>query len=314
MNKQSLLLRSKQMEISVIICTYNTKEITLSCLDKLKESINFLKKRVEVILIDNGNDGTGREIKNKYTWVKLIEPKENTGFAKGNNLGIKVADKNSKYYLFLNTDAFVNRDTLSKSISFMDINNECSVLGCKLKLDDGSTQPSAGYLPTPLSVFTWMLGIDLLPIISHLLNQFHPKFKEFFMKDRRVGWVMGAFLFMRGEVVATTHGFDENFFMYTEEVELCKRINDAGYEIWYTPSFEITHLDKSSSKSDPEKLRKIAKNEIVGVVYFLKKYYPNRIYLIMFFIKLGLILRLIAFFVLGDKNRMRTYLETLKEI
>ena len=303
-----------QVEISIIICTYNTKSITLECLDKLKKSIDFLKKKVEVILIENGTDGTGIVIKSKYPWVKVIDLNENTGFAKGNNLGIEAANRNSKYFLFLNSDVLVESETLSSSIAFMEKNDECSVLGCKLKLDDGSTQPSAGFLPTPLSVFTWILGIDLLPIVSHLLNQFHPKFKEFFKKDRRVGWVMGAFLFTRNDVIATTKGFDENFFMYTEEVEWCKRINDAGYEIWYTPSFEVTHLDKSSSKSDPEKLRKIAKNEIVGVIYFLKKYYQSTILLTLFFIKLGLFLRVIAFFVLGDKNRMKTYLETLKEI
>ena len=193
MHKRSLLLRSKQMEISIIICTYNTKSITLECLDKLKKKHRLFKKKVEVILIENGTDGTGIVIKSKYPWVKVIDLNENTGFAKGNNLGIKIASKNSKYFLFLNTDAFVNQETLLKSVSFMEKNDECSVLGCKLKLDDGSTQPSAGFLPTPLSVFTWILGIDLLPIVSHLLNQFHPKFKEFFKKDSRVGWVMGAF-------------------------------------------------------------------------------------------------------------------------
>lgn len=301
-------------EITVITCTYNTKDITLKCLDNLKRSIDFLKRPVDVIVIENGTDGTGKIIKEKYPWVKLLTPAENTGFAKGNNLGIKASKKNSKYYLLINSDVIVKDDTLQKSVEFLENNSRSDVLGCKLILGDGSMQPSAGFLPTPLSVFTWILGIDLLPGISMLLPQFHPKYKSFFDETKQVGWVMGAYLFMRNDVIKKTKGFDENFFMYTEEVELCKRINDFGFKVWYSPSFEVTHLDKSSSKSDPEKLRRIAKNEILGVIYYLRKHYPNTIFLILLFIKLGLLLRVIAFFVLHNKNRMMTYQEALKEI
>lgn len=308
------MVNSTSPEVTVIICSYNTKDITLKCLDNLKRSIDYSKKEVETIVVENGSDGTGSIIKSKYPWVKLLEPKENTGFAKGNNLGIKASNKNSKYYLLLNSDVLVNNNTLQKSIDFIENNKDCDVLGCRLMLGDGSMQPSGGFLPTPLSVFTWIFGIDLIPVISQLLPQFHPKHKSFFKTSKQVGWVMGAYLFLKNEVVGKTKGFDENFFMYTEEVELCRRINDLGYKIWYTPDFEVTHLDKASSKIDPERLRRIAKNEIVGVVYFLKKYYPNSVSIILLFIKLGLIARVVGFFLFGNKNRMTTYLETLREI
>jgi GT2 family glycosyltransferase len=301
-------------EISVIVLSYNTKDVTFKCLERLKESADYLGKPVEIIVVENGTDGTVDAIKKEFPWIKILEPGENLGFAKGNNLGIKESDKNSKYYLFLNSDALVKGDTLKKVCEFMENHNNCDVLGCGLRLENGKFQPSGGFLPTPFSTSTWILGIDLLPLIGHFFKPFHQKNIKFFKSDREIGWVMGAFLFMKREVVEETKGFDENFFMYMEEVEWERRIQDAGFTIWYTPSFEITHLDKTSSKSDPEKFRKIFQKEILGVVYYLKKYYPDQIFWVLPLIKLGLLMRWMAFFVLGNKIRQLAYLETLKTI
>lgn len=305
---------NNSVEISVIICTYNTKEVTLRCLKQLKTSIDYLNRKVEVIVIENGTDGTDAVIYKKYPWIKLIKPKENVGYTKGNNLGIKKANKNSKYYLFLNSDALVKKDTLLKSVNYMEQNNRCSVLGCKLKFEDNTLQYSAGYLPTPFSVFNWIMGLDLIPSVSRILPQFHPKYDSYFNKDKKVGWVMGAFFFTRREVIKKTKGFDENFFMYTEEVEWCKRIEDADFEVWYTPSFEVVHLDKSSSIKDVSKIQKIFILEVLGVVYYLRKYYPNSINLMIPIIKMGLYLRSFAFYLLGNKMRHTAYIETIKKI
>ncbi len=304
----------KTPEISVIICTYNTKTLTCQCLDKLKESISTLAKSVEVIVVENGSDGTGEVIKTKYPWVKLLEPKENTGFAKGNNLGFKLSNPKSKYLLLLNSDALVKPDTLTKTVDFIEGNEDCDVLGCKLILGNGKIQTSGGYLPTPFSVWAWIWGLDIIPFVGKLIKPFHPRNLSFFKEDREIGWVMGAFLFMKREVLEKTKGFDENFFMYAEEVEWCQRMKDAGFRIWYTPGFSITHLDKSSSKADPEKLKKIFKAEILGVIYFLRKYYPKQIFWILPVIKIGLIARIFAFALTGNKMRKEAYVQTLKEI
>lgn len=301
-------------EVCIIICTYNTKDLTCTCLDKLKKSIDYLNKPAEVIVVENGTDGTGKLIKEKYKWVDLIEPIENTGFAKGNNLGIKRSSGKAKYYLFLNTDALVKPETLRKSVKFMENHYGCDVLGCKLLLGDGSLQSSAGFLPTPASIWTLLWGLDLVPILNKFTKSIHPKRMDFFTKDREVGWVMGAYLFMKKEVIQKTHGFDENLFMYMEEVDWCKRIQDAGFKIWYTPSFEITHLDKASSKNDPVKYRKIFRLEILGAIYFFKKYYPSSVKWVLPVIKIGLYARVLAFSLIGNKMRKLAYLETLKEL
>ncbi len=299
--------------ISVIICTYNTKTLTLICLDNLKKSIAKLGKPVETIVIENGNDGTGKLIKKEYPWVKLIEPKENTGFAKGNNLGIRSANKNSKYYLLLNSDALIKEETLTKAVAFME-NHKVDVLGCKLLLEDGTLQASGGYLPNPISVVAWIWGLDLIPVINTFLRPVHPKNKSLFDENNEFGWVMGAFLFLKKEVIEATKGMDENLFMYMEEVEWCKRIRDSGFSIWYTPSFEITHLDKASSKADPSKIKQIFKTEILGIIYYLKKYYNLQLFWLIPAIRIGLIARIIAFSLIGNNMRKVAYLETLKAI
>jgi len=301
-------------EISVIICTYNTRDITLKCLERLRESIEYLKKEVEIIVVDNGTDDTANTIRKEFPWIKILKTGENLGFAKGNNLGIRESDKSTKYYLFLNSDALIKDDTLKNACEFLENHNDCDVLGCGLRLDDGKFQPSGGFLPTPFSTFTWILGIDLLPGVKRFLKPFHQKYNNFYKSDRKIGWVMGAFLFMKREVIEKTKGFDDNFFMYMEEVEWERRIKDAGFSTWYTPSFEITHLDKTSSKNDPEKMRNIFQKEILGVVYFLKKYYPNQISWVLPVVKFGLLARSAAFFVLGNKERQKAYLETFKNI
>lgn len=300
--------------ISVIICSYNTKKLTLKVLTNLKKSIDYLEKPVEIIVVENGTDGTGKEIKKKMPWVKLLEPKENTGFAKGNNLGIAASNKLSKYVLLLNSDALVNEDTLSKSVEFMESNSDCDVLGCKLRLEDGTVQASGGFLPTPRAVVAWMWGIDLIPLVNKFLKSVHPKDRNFFNSDRKIGWVMGAYLFMKRKVITKTKGLDENFFMYMEEVEWCKRMWNSRFNIYYTPSFEITHLDKSSSKANPNKLRRIFTTEIVGIVYYLKKYYSNQMWWVMPLMKLGILLRIFAFSLTGNPMRKLAYQEALSEI
>lgn len=300
--------------ISIIICTYNTKDMTLKCLDRVKKSIEYLKMPVETVVVENGSDGTVGILRKKYPWVKLVEPKANTGFAKGNNLGIKAANKNSKYLLLLNTDSFLEPETLKKAVDFVENNKECDVLGCRLNYGNGKLQPSAGNLPTPVSVWTWLWGLDLLPIVGKKLKSVHPKDKLFFKTSKKVGWVMGTFLFMKSEVIKKVGGFDEKIFMYMEEVELCKRIEDSGFTIWYTPSFEIIHLDKASSSHDPQKLAKIFSIEIKGIVYFLGKYYKKELYWLLPIIKIGLLTRTFLFFVLGNKARSGAYSEALKTI
>ena len=292
------------MDLSIIILSYNTKDITDECLKRLQSGVSScqtkLKNKIEVIVLDNASaDGSAQMIKKNHPWVNLIESKENTGYSKGNNLALK----KSKYpaVLFLNSDVYVKDYTLEKTLEYFK-GHECDVLGVKLLYEDGKLQPSAGNLPDPLNTVFWILGL------GQLLNPFHPKNSAYFSKDNKVGWIMGAFLLIRKEVFEKIGGFDEDIFMYMDEVDLCKRIYLAGFKVCFTPSVQVIHLHGASSKFDPSLA---FKNELKGLKYYFGKYYPVQYPMVKIFLVLGLILRIIAFSLLGKTKRARAYLEGL---
>jgi GT2 family glycosyltransferase len=268
--------------------------------------MDYTNQPAEVIVVENGTDGTEELIGKNYPWIKLIRPGENTGYARGNNLGLAAADKNSKYLLLLNSDTLTKPDTLAASLKFFDDHPDCAVLGCQLKFPDGRIQPSAGYLPAPVNTLLWMCGLDKLPGIRNLSRPVHPGFGTFFGTNRRVEWVMGAFLMMKRNVYEKTSGFDENYFMYGEEVEWCRRIRDAGFRTWYTPEFSVTHLDKASSGGN---IKKGIIREIQGLDHYMNKYYPGDMFWLKWVIKAGMLFRAGVFYILGNKYRAEVHRE-----
>ncbi len=302
--------------ISVVIVSWNTKDITDHCLASMKKAVEKVKNLadVEVVVVENASeDGTPEMIAKKHPWVKLKPSGSDLGYGKGNNFGYKLCNHKNEYLLLLNNDAYVNEDTLVKCLDYLEKHSECDVLGCQLRFLDGRFQPSAGFLPTPSSVWTWIWGLGLVPVIKNLFKPFHPTDKQFFKKDREVGWTMGAFLFMKMEIYKKSKGFDENFFMYMEEVEWCRRVKEAGGKIFYTPSFWVTHVDKASAMGKPEELAKIFRREILGFVYYLNKNYSNQSWWFIPAIKIGIFIRLLAFSLLGNKMRQDAYKQTLEQ-
>lgn len=292
------------MDLSIIILSYNTKEITDECLRRLQLSVvscqTKLKNKIQVIVLDNASsDGSVEMIKKNHPLVNLLESKENTGYSRGNNIALK----KTKYpvILLLNSDVFVEENSLEKALEYMQ-NHHCDVLGPKLIYEDGKLQPSAGNLPDPLNTVFWILGL------GQLLNPFHPKNSAYFSKDREVGWVMGAFFMFKREIYKLVGGFDEKIFMYMDEVEFCKRINNAHFKVCFTPALVITHLQEASSKDFPETA---LTNELKGIKVYFKKHYSGSYWLVRMFLIVGLILRVMAFSLLGKTQRARAYVEAL---
>ena len=293
-------------KVSVIVLSFNTKEITRKCLAKLNVAKVEAEKRkigAEVIVLDNASsDGSAQMIREGFPWVKLTLSKENTGFAKGNNMAMEKAE--GDYFLLINSDVFVKRDTLVNAVNYFEKHPDCDVLGCGLVYPDGSFQPSGGELPAPNNVATWLMGIELLPITYKVVSPIHPKNIRYFAKDREVGWVTGAFMMMRREVYQKTKGFDEAFFMYTEEVEWSQRIKKAGFKVFYTPSFSVVHIGKASSKfveTTP------LVREMTGMKLFFKKHYPGYLGFLSILIWVSSLLRLLAFTLLGKRQKALAY-------
>ncbi len=295
--------------LSVVVLSFNTKSITHHCLTKLelakKYCENRMKNRIEIIALDNGSsDDSVTMIKLDHPEVKLIVSKENTGFSKGNNIAMK--EVNNPIILLLNSDVYVEEDSLYKALAYFKVNLNCDVMGAKLHYSTGKLQASAGNLPNPLNLITWILGIGTLPIVSALFPAFHPKNRAFFAKAHQVGWIMGAFFMFKKDIYDKTGGFDEKLFMHMEEVEWCKRIRSLGYKIWYVPQVEVTHLHGASTSFD---MKSSFINELKGVKYYLKKHYSLLYWPLKLFLVLGLVLRVIAFTFTGKSDRARIYVE-----
>ncbi len=293
------------MDLTVIILSYNTKEITAKCLDKLKAAKDYcqkkLKNNIKVIVLDNAStDGSVQMIKSGYHWVKTIISSTNLGFSKGNNFVMK--ESQTPYILLLNSDVYLEEDSLYKALAYFRVNKNCDVMGAKLNYFTDKLQPSGGSLPTPAKIIFWILGLG---------GGFHPKDKKFFSKAHPIGWIMGAFFMLKRKVFEKTSGFDENLFMHMEEVEWCKRIWGSGFKIWYNPRVEVVHLHGASTNFD---LSASFLNELKGIKYYLLKHYKSSYILVKMFLLLGLILRIIAFSVLGKTKRARVYLEGLKVV
>lgn len=245
------------MDLSVIIVSFNTKNLLQDCLKSIfsqTKGINY-----EVIVVDNGSrDGSVEMVKKlikKNELIKLIENKKNLGFAKANNQALRQAQ--GEYILLLNSDTVLKDNPLSKLIRFAKKHPQAGVIGCKLLNKDGSDQPSVAPFFTLPWVFLWLLTGD------RFLYSSPPK-------TRQVDWVMGAALLAKKEAIDEVGLLDEKFFMYMEEVEWCYRIKKAGWEVWFYPEAEIFHLVRGSS---PEGEQKAIWGIYKGLIYFYQKHF-----------------------------------------
>ena len=192
------------LNLTVVILSYNTKDITGRCLDKLKIAKAYCEKRlgnnIEVIVLDNGSaDGSAQFIKTGYPWVKLIVSKENLGFSRGNNLGMQKTK--NPFILLLNSDVYMEEESLYKALAYFRVNLNCDVLGARLNYASGKLQPSAGNLPNFLNIIFWIFGLSKLPILNQLISSFHPTGRKYFSKAHPVGWVMGAFFMLKKDFI-----------------------------------------------------------------------------------------------------------------
>jgi len=227
-------------DVSVIIVSYNSEHLLRRTLAALQAGCGQL--RLQVVVVDNASlDRSVELLKRDFPNAELIENTINLGFGRANNQAISRA--RGRYVLLLNPDAFVAPDTLPKTISFMDRHPGSGVLGVKLVDENGRVQPSAFRFPTPWNIFLNASRFDRLIGRSALANQddggSHP-----------CDWVRGCFYLIRREVIDTIGLFDPRYFLYYEEVDHCRSLREAGWEVTYCPGTAVTHIGGESAKLD----------------------------------------------------------------
>ena len=295
--------------LSIIIVSYNTRELTLNCLKSIQKDkglsfdLNKIDKSekipTEIIVVDNNStDGTVKELKtlnsNNLNTIHLITNSLNSGFAKASNQGLKVARGN--YLLLLNSDTLILHSAISQSLNWLSTHPEAHLCTAQLLNQDLSIQASGGYFPNLLNTLAWSFGLDDLPLFNLLIKPFHPHpphfytHEKFFLKNHPQDWVSGAFMLLRRSVLDLTGGFDENYFMYGEEVEWTYRMHLAlpKSQCWYLVGPQIIHLGGASATDKSHPLLR----EYQGVVSFFKKHRPRwQLPILEFSLKLNAALR-----------------------
>lgn len=244
-------IEKRNPDLSIVILTYNIREMALECLESVRKVSEGLK--VEIIVSDNGsNDGVQEAIRQKFPEVILVENSENLGYASGNNRGIQVS--NGRYVLILNPDTVVDKDTFKLTLQYMENNPKCGIVGCRVLNQDGTVQQS--WFPEwSLRYAAWIaFGLQILfPInrINGRLTLSRKSPKQPVIVDR----ILGCFLWIRRKVIEQVGMFDEEFFLYGEEEDLCRRIRDKGWEVHYYPQPKIIHYGGQSTRLVAERAR-----------------------------------------------------------
>jgi GT2 family glycosyltransferase len=229
------------LDLSIIIVNWNVRDLLRRCLDSI---VAARLLRLEVIVVDNASsDGSVAMLRADFPHVTLVANAHNVGFPAGNNQGFAVA--RGRYVMTLNPDAEIVGDALARMIAYLDAQPKVGALGPQLRNPDGSIQSSRRRFPTfatALFESTWLQSIAPRRVVRRYYLQDAPP-----DRTQEVDWLTGACLLVRREVLETVGGFDETFFMYSEELDWCRRIKSAGWKIVYLPEARVMHHSGQSS-------------------------------------------------------------------
>jgi N-acetylglucosaminyl-diphospho-decaprenol L-rhamnosyltransferase len=231
------------IDLSIIIVSWNVRDLLSNCLLSIAKTGGELQ--IEVVVVDSASsDGSAEMVRQAFPWVNLIASEENLGFPKGNNMGISASS--GRQILLLNPDTVVLGSALEEMVSYLDEHIDVGALGPQLLDPDGSVQSSRRRFPTlatGLFESTWLesLAPDQLLRSYYALDLPDDETND-------VDWVTGAALMTPRRVVDHVGLLDEGYFMYSEELDWCRRIREAGWRIVYFPEAQIVHYIGQSSE------------------------------------------------------------------
>ena len=265
--------------IDIVIINWNAGNLLAEAVASILQS-NYDLDNVSILVIDNASSDNSLKLLPSHSSLKVIQNKENIGFASACNQGLRYAK--GDYFLLLNPDTRVFSDTLLQSVQFMEDRKDISVLGVKHVDDDAKVHPSCSHFPTPTDFIVLSLG----------LHQIAPRFfrspiimAEYdFEKEGKVDQVMGAYMFMRrSDLVKFSMSMDERFFVYYEDLDFSKILNDLGGISYYTPSISIVH--KVNGTTNQIKDKRLFYN-VRSRLQYCKKHFGYMAYLLIAFFSL----------------------------
>lgn len=234
------------MELTTIIVSYNTRHLLDECLAHLHAGEAQIGGGACVVVDNASRDGSAEHLAARHPDAELIRLDRNVGFGRANNAALPHV--HTPFVLLLNTDAFMTPESLRLSLDYMASHPRCGVLGARLLNRDGSPQPSVRRFPTPWNMFLLQSGLERwfkqTPRIDP--SNFDPEVPQ------ECDWVPGCYYLIRKSVIDEVGLFDPLFFLYAEEVDLSRRVKNAGWQVHYFPGARVVHLGGESAKADGE--------------------------------------------------------------
>jgi GT2 family glycosyltransferase len=227
----------RQPVLTVVVVSYNCRDLLRSCLDSLERQ--SIAEDIRVVVVDNASDdGTHEMIIDEFPWVRFVPNRANVGFGRASNAGLRFAPSGD--VLFLNPDTALPPNGLATALEALHARPSVGILGVRLVQRDGSVDhASRRAIPTPATSLAYMLGRRRGSGAYTDLSAFD--------EEGVVGAVNGAFMLLREDVVREIGGFDESFWMYGEDLDLCLRTSQAGWDVYYWPGLDVLHVKGGSS-------------------------------------------------------------------
>jgi len=285
----------KHIDLSIIIVNYNVRYFLEQCLLSVQDACKAIN--AEVIVVDNNSkDDSCEMLVEKFPTIKLIVNKDNTGFSKANNQGVEIAK--GEYVLILNPDTVVAEDTFKKILEFVNSKTDFGVLGVKLVDGTGVFLPeSKRGVPTPKVSFSKLTGFSKKQTKKYYAS--HLKQNE----TGKVEILVGAFMLIKTKVYNEVNGFDEDYFMYGEDIDLSYKILKKGYQNYYFADTQIIHYKGESTSKDSKYLKRF-----YGAmkIFYKKHFKPNIVFDLLMNMGIYLMLLLKSFKIKTDKELQNT--------
>ncbi len=272
------------MQLSVIIVNYNSKPLIEQCIISVKKALHEIQG--EIIVVDNNStDGSKEYLPQHFADVKFMANARNLGFAKACNQGFKISS--GKYVLFLNPDTIIPESSLSQCISFFETHSDAGAIGVRMINGDGKflKESKRGY-PSPSVSFYKLFGLAAIFPRSKTLAKYY----QGHLPEKEISSVevlSGAFMMVRRDVFEKINGFDEDFFMYGEDIDLSLRVHKAGYENYYLGNISVIHLKGGSTTYN----NKYVQDFYGAMKLFVKKHHADKPVFYRSFLNTGIAIR-----------------------
>jgi len=227
------------LDLSIVIVNYNARDFLRKCIASILKNVSV---SYEVIVIDNNSaDNSSEMVKKEFPQIKLIANKNNFGFSKANNQGVKISEK-SRYILFLNPDTIMQQRTIEEMVNFMDKHKDAGASTCRVVMPNGKIDDAShrGF-PTPWNAFSHFSGLEKLFPKNKLFAGYSLGWMDL-NSTHKIDVLAGAFMLVRREAGEEIKWWDEDYFFYGEDIDFCYMLKKKGWKIYYVPKVFITHF------------------------------------------------------------------------